>query len=154
MTRSILVGLACSALLLQLVGCAAQSNNQTKQINELSEQVRRLQATTDHLQERMSALENLRARESERSSRQVPAATPGVPDLPVVKMTPDARAGTSDAPAANGETEEPRPLIVGEGSRIETRSSGEPIVAPRRSKDKVSDTTSKRPSSAPESGKK
>lgn len=154
MTRSTLVGLAWAALLSQLVGCASQSNTQTKQLNELNEQVRRLQATSDHLQERMSALENLRARESERASRQLPAATPGVPDLPIVKMTPDARPSSHETSSVTGDNEEPRPLIVGEGSRIETRSSGEAIAPPRRSKDKAGDTSSKRPSASPESGKK
>lgn len=158
MTRLTLSGLVGTVLVWQLTGCATQSDVQTKQLNELKEQVRRLQATSDRLQERLSALENQAVQDGQESQRPLPVVTPGVPELPVVKMSPEPKPPTADPSAYTGESEEPRPLIVGEGSRIETRTSnGEAATSNatvRRSKEKPGDAPGKRTNSAAESGKK
>jgi len=139
MTRSIVQCSAYVSLVLLGMGCASQSDSGTRQLRELGEQVRRLQATTDRMEERLAAIENARLKDVQRPPVPV-SLTNDVPNLPVVKVNPDAGALTDGSRPTAGDADESRPLIVGEGTRIETRSSGaEPpgaSVPLRRSKDK------------------
>lgn len=158
MTRSLLLCPAFAALLALGSGCAAQTDASSKRLNELNEQVRRLQATTDRLQERLSALENARVREVERAPQ--PGSAPSaIPELPVVKLQANADSSQLEQPSGAAETNEPRPLIVGEGSRIETRTgnsdSGAASSSQRRAKEKSGvGAANKRPNVSHESGKK
>lgn len=159
MTRTPPLSWLLVAVLPLAFGCAAQSDDRGKQIVQLSEQVRRLQATTDRLQERLSALENARAREAERPPR-VTQLAPEIPTgLPVVKMSSEPGSSSPEASSTTTDDDEPRPLIVGEGARIETRTSGAetsaPGASPRRAKDKpATDSSIKRSNATTESGKK
>lgn len=159
MTRTPRLPLLLFAVVPLALGCAAQTDDRGKQITQLSEQVRRIQATTDRLQERLSALENIRVREAERKPH-VTQLPPDVPaGLPVVKMQPEAGAPSAEVPSTTPEEEEPRPLIVGEGARIETRTGGidAPTTgsSPRRTKEKsATDGSVKRSNATTDVGKK
>ncbi len=159
MTRSLVLRSAFAPLLLLGMGCASQSDNSGRQVRELTDQVRRLQSTTDRLEERLAAIENARQRDAQRPPPTVSLASE-LPNLPVVKVNPDSSVSANEARPIAGDGDEPRPLIVGEGSRIETRSSGNESTsvtpAPRRPKDKsaTEPTTTKRPNGAMDSGKK
>jgi hypothetical protein len=108
----------------------------------------------------MAAIENNRSKADPRPPIPV-TLTSDIPELPVVKAT---RTDTGTAASENrnvpSDADESRPLIIGEGSRIETRSSaGESpgtTVSVRRNKDKpaVESTAAKRPKAATDSGKK
>lgn len=160
MTRNIVRRSLLAALLLCGSGCAAQSDNSSKQLHALADQVRRLQSTADRLEERMAAIENARLRETQRTAS-LPVVSSEIPSLPVIKADSESSAVSGDSSPPQGETgDEPRPLIVGEGSRIETRSSGVELPATnnptRRMKDKPSSDSVgvKRPNVARDSGKK
>jgi hypothetical protein len=104
------------------VGCASQSDAAHKQVEELEGRVRRLQALSDRLEERVVAVE-ASLKVGTRTNRSPMASTDiSRPELPVVQMAPTAPPPS--APDAAPEDEEPRPLIVGEGSRVEARSGG------------------------------
>jgi hypothetical protein len=149
MNRKSLTWLVMMAYLPLGFGCAAQSDSNSKQLRELTEQVRGLQATTDRLQERLSALENSRTKE--RGPAVVTTPPMDTPNLPVVRMGAETVLPSVEASAVSNSSEEPRPLIVGEGSRIETRTSGSEASvlppSPRRGKD------TKRSSGATDPGK-
>jgi outer membrane murein-binding lipoprotein Lpp len=159
MNRSVVQSLACAASFLLGMGCASQSDAGSRQVRELSEQVRRIQSATDRLEERLAAVENARQRDAQRPAGPV-SLTTDVPELPVVKVQPAPAVSTNDLRPTTGDGDEPRPLIVGEGSRIETRpGGGESLhsnLPVRRSKDKttVETTSTKRQTSGTDSGKK
>jgi hypothetical protein len=152
--------LAPLLLWLPLFGCATQADEQNKRLNELNDRLQRVQSTTVRLEERVAALEGTyraliaQPRAASNSSNQVLAPK----DLPVVKMAPrSAEAEGNDAVVAGPEPDEPRTLIVGEGTRVEARSSADASGSPpaKRAKDKAtSESTSKKPSNATVSGNK
>lgn len=158
MTRPLAKHLAFAAMVPLALGCASQSDSNAKQVRDLSEQVRRLQSMTDRLEERLSALENARGKSQPRlTSSMSPPDT--VPDLPVVRASPDTASTAADVRSSQPESEESRPLIVGEGTRVETRNSGNEsavVTAARRAKEKSGNepTKAKRANGATEPGKK
>lgn len=121
------------------VGCASQNDATHKRVEELDGRVRRLQATADRLEERVAAAEAA-LKAGFRPNRSPLASTDiARPDLPVVQMeSPDPPPPPPSPPSAD---EEPRPLIVGEGSRVEARSgstvtsvANEPSRSPAKTK--------------------
>jgi hypothetical protein len=72
------------------------------------------------------------------------------PNLPIVKMSPPSGTNPPDVSVPGEENEEPRTLIVGEGSRVEARSAEEPMVSSpaKRGKDKTSTESSAKKSRA------
>lgn len=141
-----------------LGGCATQTDEQSRQLRELTDRLARMQSTTDRLEERVSALETVHRTQSVKQVQTGNSA--GVPaDLPVVKMAPPTSAIPSEGIAGvNSESEEPRTLIVGEGSRVEARSGAQESSPsnplPKRSKDKATESTTKKPGGTTETGKK
>lgn len=158
MTRSAVQCLPFAAVMFLGMGCASQSDSSARQVRELTDQVRRLQATTDRLEERLSAIEHARPKEVQRPPNSV-SLTTDMPDLPVVKVNPESGASASSVRSGGGDADEPRPLIVGEGSRVETRASGaEPsnanLPARRKEKSAAEPATTKQKSGATDAGKK
>ena len=159
MLRSLFSCIALIAIGSLAAGCASQSDGHARQVRELGAQVRQLQATSDRLEERLAAVEN--ARRHEPTKPLTGTAPPSdVPELPIVRLHSEAMPGAAgEGHSGAAETDEPRPLIVGEGSRVETRASGEsaPANTPlRRSKDKANaePSPSKRSAGPADAGKK
>lgn len=112
-------------------GCAANASSTDKQIQSLRDELTMTQTALDRMEERLSAMEA-----SSKVSAAAPPAGGGTgllarPDLRVVKLTPaNPGTGAESAPdpaspptvaQAPEEAEGERPVIVGEGSRLETR---------------------------------
>jgi hypothetical protein len=137
------------------LGCASEKDATSKHLNDLSERVGRLQTINDRLEERVSALEAAtRARNEKPMVQSRSTALPQ--DLPVVKMAPALETSNEPIPMS-GDSDEPRTLIVGEGSRVEARKSDEVTgTSPsKRSKEKtVTEPSSKKSSGAADTGKK
>jgi hypothetical protein len=137
------------------LGCASSNDATSKHLTELSERVSRLQTINDRLEERVSALEAATRARNEKPT--VPSRSTALPqDLPVVKMAPALETSNEPIPMS-GDGDEPRTLIVGEGSRIEARKSDEvtSLSPSKRSKEKtVTEPSSKKASGSAETGKK
>jgi hypothetical protein len=99
-------------------------------------------------------MENARSRD-QAQHRTAAVTNSDMPDLPVVRATAEPSATTGPAPDAD-DGEVNRPLIVGEGSRIETRVNAvdNPTSPPRRTKDKAAPDSQKKSSATNETGKK
>lgn len=136
-------------------GCATQTDEQAKRLSELNDRIGRLQTTNERLEERMSALEAAH-RANVTKPTNLGQRTTVPQDLPVVKMTPPP--ATANEPTTVGsDTDEPRTLIVGEGSRVEARKSDEAPtgVTGKRNKDKAPvEAAPRKASGSTDTGKK
>ena len=105
--------------------CGDQANAKDRQMRELESRVRQLQASSDRMESRVLALEAL-MRTPRPVSTQSDQRAPMRPELPVVRVNPGQpateshilREGTSEDPSDDAA----RLSIVGQGSRVETRS--------------------------------
>ena len=108
------------------IGCASQSNATDRQVREQDGRIKRLSANCDRLEERVVALEAA-LRENAGLTAKTPGANAAMPDLPTIKVVPDgqkAEAATATERYPEDATEDTRRLvIVGEGSRVETRTA-------------------------------
>lgn len=111
--------------LILVTGCGASNAANQRRLDAMDTRTRQIQAATDRLEERVAALEEaLRAKSTEQVRTQ--STDTSRPPLPVVTVLPNQ--DTSDP--APVETSTPnsdatRPLIVGEGTQIETRSTSD-----------------------------
>lgn len=121
---------ALSMVVVSLSGCAGQSAEMEQRLAKLELKLAQLQAVSDRSEERVAALENAARIDSERA-RVAPASVPENPtDLPVVHLGPgteNAQPKPIDLPNEEGANDS-RPLIVGEGERVETRSVSDASV--------------------------
>lgn len=115
-----------------VLACASQSAEQDRQMKDLSARVRQLSTNYERLEERLVAVEALerhKAGTAETASSPAPVSTR--PDLPTVKAGPNEQTmseSSSPEPGHVGETSADDPnrlMIVGEGSRVETRAAGD-----------------------------
>lgn len=120
--------ISCLAFTVLALGCASQSSNTERQLREQEERLKRLTATSDRLEERVSALE-VAAKGAGTVVRHEVSAAPARPDLPTVMLAPE-KSETEPAPNNEGASDPTtddnrRVVIVGEGSRVEARAAGE-----------------------------
>gem|GEM_PF-2284960 len=124
-----------------LTACAAQNAEHERHVKELEARVRQLTTRCERLEERLLAVETFE-REGPRSSAVANATSSGNamvgigsrPDLPTVKASPHGSQGegpnepdvSTDANAGDSN----RLVIVGEGTRVETRVAGDTSVPP------------------------
>jgi len=106
-----------------LCSCAAGSDATKKRIDDLEGQVTRLKASADRLEERLVGIETVLRDERSDRGKQSASLELSRPPLPVVAVEPSSGQPAVSEPAATGD--ESRPLIVGEGTRLETRSSSD-----------------------------
>lgn len=118
----------CLAFTIVALGCASQSSNTERTLREQEERLKRMTATCDRLEERVLALEAA-ARKGVGNSQPNASAGPPRPDLPTVKVTPDApepeMLPNVDSAIGDSTSDNRRVVIVGEGSRVEARTAGE-----------------------------
>ncbi len=117
--RRLLLGLATVVM----CSCAAGNDATAKRLDELDGQMRRLKASSDRLEERLVGIETVLREEREDRGKQTTSIELSRPPLPVVAVESPSDQPAAPAPAANGD--ESRPLIVGEGTRLETRNSSD-----------------------------
>lgn len=121
---TLLVLTMCSA-------CAGNVSSTDKQIQSLRDELSITQTALDRVEERLSAMEaSQKASPLPAVSSANGAGLLARPDLRVVKLTPGSPGATTDVapaeqPAGAGpkpdDADLERPVIVGEGSRLETR---------------------------------
>jgi hypothetical protein len=119
---------------LLIVGCASGKDELTKQVEQMSAQLRELRAATLTAQDRLDALEEPRGpggADNRREDAEGEAGAAGRPSLEVVRLspTPDGQQALDDDPMAMPEPEEedtgPRPLVRanGKGGSVDERGS-------------------------------
>jgi hypothetical protein len=125
-----------------VLACASQSAEQDRQLKDLTMRVRQLSTNYERLEERLSAVEALE-RYKAGTAESAPSPSSTRPDLPTVMAGPNEPPMTESASLEPGRAAETssddshRLMIVGEGSRVETRVDGDvrtPAVAPTSSK--------------------
>jgi hypothetical protein len=139
------------------LGCAGQSAAHERQAKELEVRVRQLSTRCDRLEERLVAIEAVE-RYRTGSATTAPNTSGERPDLPTVKAGP-TDASPQGAPhdgvhADTASDDSHRLTIVGEGTRVEARESGEQrAAAPATTSNKPTTRAAKRsPSSVPSAG--
>jgi len=125
-----------------VLACGSQSAEQDRQVKDLSARVRQLSTNYERLEERLGAVEALE-RYKAGTADSAPSPNGTRPDLPTVMVGPSEQPMTESAsPESNRAVETSsddshRLMIVGEGSRVETRVEGDvraPTVAAPSSK--------------------
>lgn len=118
-----------------VMACAADSAERDRQMKEFEARVRQLSTRCERLEERLVAVEAVerhRANTNANVSASDASAISARPDLPTVKATPDSPSSsspeTSPEPGRTADTnpdDSNRLMIVGEGTRVETRVAGD-----------------------------
>jgi hypothetical protein len=109
----------CGTLALALGGCGGDKDAMQARVNELRDEVVRLQNGQDRLEERLATMELNRQRAPAEPDPSPARVEVERPNLPVVKLRPDGPAEGSGAEPAAEEAEEPsRPLLKAQGDRI------------------------------------
>ncbi len=137
-------------------GCASQSQETKARVDKLEIRQSQLQATVDRLEERLAAVENAARAQASRPAPAMDAASESTrPDLPLYRLGPE---GASPPPASAGAAPTSddgpveRPLIVGEGSRVETRTVSGPEASSPPPSSKNSPKGTRRSSRTSETG--
>ncbi len=122
-----------------VTACATETAQRERQAKELEAHVRQLSTRCERLEERLVAVEAIERRRAETNASTVSggaSATSARPDLPTVKANPNnpsAEASPEPERIADANTDDAsRIAIVGEGTRVETRSAGDsrPLATP------------------------
>jgi hypothetical protein len=126
-----------------VLACASQSAEESRQMKDLAARVRQLSTNYERLEERLGAVEALE-RYKTGTADNAPSPSNTRPNLPTVMAGPNEQPMTESAPPEPGRAAESssddshRLMIVGEGSRVETRVDGDvrstPTVASPPSK--------------------
>ncbi len=127
-----------------VLACASQSAEESRQMKDLAARVRQLSTNYERLEERLGAVEALeRYKAGTADNAPSPSITSTRPDLPTVMAGPNEQPMNESTSPEPSRTVEPssddshRLMIVGEGSRVETRVDGDvrtPTVASPPSK--------------------
>jgi hypothetical protein len=140
------------------LACAGQNAEHERQTKELEYRVRQLSTKFDRLEERLLAVEAVE-RYRTKPATSSPSAASERPDLPTVKAGPTDVAPDNPPQADRSNADVPsddshRLMIVGEGTRIETRDSGDARALPAGgTSTKATTRAAKRsPSSVPTTG--
>jgi hypothetical protein len=113
-----------------VLACASQSAEDARQVKDLAARVRQLSTNYERLEERLGAVEALE-RYKAGTADSAPSPSNTRPDLPTVMAGPNEQPMTESAspePSRAVETssdDSHRLMIVGEGSRVETRVDGD-----------------------------
>lgn len=114
------------------LGCGARNSDTERQLKELESRLTELSQQSLALENRLRRLEIQDRGSSPARPQNTPSNNDVRPELPIVKATPNGAAEEAIEPAPQSPPSDPRDMddakrimIVGEGSRVETKVPGE-----------------------------